>query len=782
MSTKPTYEALEKQIAELKQRADECQAEAQKYRTLFNSFPHGISVSDENGNIIETNAMAEKLLSVNKEQHEKMMIDGHEWRILRTDGSVMPHEEWPSIIALKENRMVTNCEMGVVKPGDDVVWINVTATPLSMKGYGVVITYSDITRLKTFEESLGESEERFEKVYTHMSVGVAQISMDFLIEHANEAYCQMLGYNEEELIGKHLKEITHPEVVMENLEKQSRLASGEIDHYRMDKKFIHKNGHVIHGILDANLVRDAADKPIYFLGSVLDITERKRMEAALMASEEKYRSMMEAMKNAAYISSPDLIIEYMNPRMISRVGQDVTGELCHKAIYGYEKQCPWCLLDNVLQGEQVDYELANPVDNRYYSVTNSPLYHSNGQISKLTIFHDITENKTVEAQLRQARKMESIGTMAGGIAHDFNNILYMITGNAELAMDDIPEWSPAYDSLNAIKAAGLRAADIVKKLLHFTRQTDQDFKPIDAISTIKEALKFMRATIPTTIDINPHFPTKEIMIHGDSTQINQMMMNLCINASQAMEESGGILDVTVTKIRLEEGRTNLPHTAKYETAKNKNGDHFHIKHMAQCCSALPAGEWAKISVRDTGPGIHSETIERIFDPYFTTKDVGKGSGMGLTIVHGIVKNHHGAIYVDSELEQGTTFTIFLPVVTEKPKRKVETYDKIPHGNGEKILFVDDEPIIVEMTTKILKRLRYDVEAETNSINALERFRSKPDAFDIVLTDMTMPNLDGAKLAKKLKEIRPNIPVILCTGHNALINEDEVKSMGSIAMP
>ncbi|SLM29848.1 putative PAS/PAC sensor hybrid histidine kinase [Desulfamplus magnetovallimortis] len=751
MSEKPTYEELEKQIAELQERADKCHSEAIKYRTLFDSFPYGITVSDKNGGIIETNAVAEKLLGVGKEQHEKRMIDGDEWWILRPDGSEMPKEEWAGIIALKENRLVTNCEMGIVKPGNEVVWINVTAAPLPIEGLGVVVTYNDITELKHYEKNLKESEERFRKIYTHMSVGIAQISMDFFIEHANEAYCQMLGYSEKELVGKHLKEITHPEIIKENLEKQAQLASGEIDHYRMDKKFIHKSGNLIHGILDANLVRDSTGRPLYCLGSVLDITERKQVEKALKSSEEKYRSMMESMKNPAYICSSELVIEYMNPQMIDRVGRDATGEPCYKAIYENDKKCSWCVLDNILKGEHIDYELSKTVNDCYYSVTNSPIYNPSGKVSKLTIFHDITRIKTMEAQLRHASKMESIGTIAGGIAHDFNNIIYIITGNAELAMADIPEWNPAYDSLKEIKTAGFRGAAIVRQLLNFSRRTDEELKPVGAVSVIKDALKLIRSTIPTTIEITHNFPDEEIIINADSAQINQVMMNICINAAQAMEENGGTLNVTVDKMQI------------------KCIDHIYPD--------ISPGQWLKITISDSGPGISNDIIERIFDPYFTTKPVGKGSGMGLSVVHGIVKSHHGAIYVDTSPEQGATFNIFFPVVAEKNMPNVTRSEDISFGNGEKILFVDDEASIVDMAVKILKRLGYHVESETNPIKALEKFRSRPYAFDVVLTDMTMPKINGIKLAASLKEINPNIPVILCTGYNSLIDEEKAKSIG-----
>jgi len=518
-----------------------------------------------------------------------------------------------------------------------------------------------------------------------------------------------------------------------------------------------KVGHEILGLLQVNDMKTQqfTDDTIQFLEDIgINIGTafaRKLAKKALRESEEKYRSMMEAMKDAAYICSPEFRIDYLNPRMISRIGRDAVGELCHKAIYNSAEKCSWCVFDKIQQGEHVEYELADPQDNHYYSITNSPILQSDGLISKLTIFRDITENKAIESQLRQAHKMESIGTMAGGISHDFNNLLYMITGNAELALEDIPEWNPTHANHKAIKTAGLKAAGIVKQLLNFSRKTDQKLIPIGAVTIIKDALKFLRATIPATVEMRKHLPDKDITVMSDPVQINQLLMNLCTNASQAMEETGGILEITVENESISEtSAPNYPSVAK--------------------------GNYVKLTVSDTGPGIEPEIIGRIFDPYFTTKEMEKGSGMGLAVVHGIVKNHHGAITVDSKPGKGTTFTILFPVATAKPEVEAGRPDEVPLGN-ETILLVDDEKAITHMTAQVLKRLGYKVETELSPVKALESFKMKPNAFDLVISDMTMPQMTGTKLLRKIKAVRPDIPVIICTGHSSLIDEEKAKQLG-----
>jgi PAS domain S-box-containing protein len=610
----------------------------------------------------------------------------------------------------------------------------------------------DITKRKQIEEALRESEEKYRLLIENQTDLVVKVDVEGKFQFISPSYCEMFGKTKEELLGKKFMPFVYEDDLEATATAMKALNFQPHTAY-MEQRAMTKDGWKWLAWMDT-AVLDENKNIVAIIGVGRDIDDRKLAEDALRESEERYRLMMESMKDAAYICSPELRIEYMNPAMIDRIGRNATGEVCHKAIYERGEKCSWCIFDQVQQKEHVEYEVADPKDNRYYAVANSPISHTNGTVSKLTIFRDLTEFKAIEENLRQAEKMESIGTLTGGIAHDFNNILGIIVGNTELALDDVPEWNPAHSNLEEIKTASLRATKIVKQLLSFSRKTDQKVQPIEIAVVIKDALKFLRSTIPTTIDIQQDIQATDETILADPTQINQVMMNLCINASHAMEQTGGNLTVNVEKVILD-----------YNSAKDypdlKNGKHV------------------KVTVSDTGPGIDPEIIDQVFDPYFTTKEVGKGSGLGLAVVLGIIKSHGGAIFVDSKPGKGTTFTMLFPLATEKPMVEAQTTEKLPTGH-ETILFVDDEISIVKMAQKMLQRLGYQVETAMTPGNALEQFSSDPGHFDLIITDMTMPQMTGVTLSGKLMEIRPELPIIICTGHSALVDEEKAKALGLTA--
>lgn len=347
------------------------------------------------------------------------------------------------------------------------------------------------------------------------------------------------------------------------------------------------------------------------------------------------------------------------------------------------------------------------------------------------------ELKESEKELRRAQKREAIGTLAAGIAHDFNNILTAILGYTHIALDKLQEEMPARRSVERILESTLRASELVRQILTYSRGTEQERRPVHMGPVIDEVMKLLRGSLPTTIDIRRDICAAHDTVCADPTQLHQVLMNLCMNAAYAMREQGGVLTIALEGTSLQRDDSTLSRQ-------------------------LSPGSYLKLSVSDTGPGIAGAVMERIFDPYFTTKPVGEGSGMGLSVVQGIVKGHGGAITVESSQGEGSSFHVVLPLAADDVVERLHAPDQIRHGD-ERILFVDDEKDLVELGKEMLGALGYQVLATTSSKNALETFMSSPQAFDLVITDLTMPGLTGTKLACEITRIRNDIPIILCTG-------------------
>ena len=360
------------------------------------------------------------------------------------------------------------------------------------------------------------------------------------------------------------------------------------------------------------------------------------------------------------------------------------------------------------------------------------------------------EKHKLESQLRQAQKMEAIGTLAGGIAHDFNNILSIIFGYNQLAMvEEDPENRRRH--LEELNKGAERAKELVAQILTFSRKAEQQMQPLQASLVVKEALKMLRASIPTTIEIRPHI-VSEALVLADPTQIHQVVMNLCTNAYHAMRETGGILAVSLEEVRIA-------------------GEEYGY-------AGLAPGNYLKLEVSDTGCGIDAKTQEKIFEPYFTTKKPGEGTGLGLAVVHGIVKSHHGHITVYSEPGKGTSFHVYLPLTEQIAVALPEkAAPKELQGKGERVLFVDDEKQIREVVAAILTRNGYQVTPCADGAQALAEFEKGPERFELVITDMTMPSMTGAELTQKILALRPQTPIILCTGQSEFINREKALAMG-----
>ncbi len=357
----------------------------------------------------------------------------------------------------------------------------------------------------------------------------------------------------------------------------------------------------------------------------------------------------------------------------------------------------------------------------------------------------------LEKQLRQTQKLEAIGTLAGGIAHDFNNILGAIMGYTQLATIDLPTHSEPAQHLQEVLAACFRAKDLVQQILTFSRQTEHENQPIHLAPVINEALKLLRASLPSTIELRQDISQADMRITSNPTQIHQVIMNLCTNAAHAMRVDGGVMSVCAEPALIDAA--------------------FATRHPS-----LRPGPYVRLRIRDTGHGIAQEGLERLFEPFYTTKEAGEGTGMGLAVVHGIVAGHSGIIDVESTVGEGTTFTIYFPRTTEITEEESISEAPLLQGQG-RILFVDDEQVLVRLGCAMLKRLGYETVAHTRSFDALHAFRASPQDYDLVITDQTMPQMTGITLSRELRRIRPDIPIILCTGLGHDINEDAARRLG-----
>ncbi len=384
-----------------------------------------------------------------------------------------------------------------------------------------------------------------------------------------------------------------------------------------------------------------------------------------------------------------------------------------------------------------------------------PMEGDDREAGAVLTFRDISVEKEKEEmgdQLRQAQKLEAIGTLAGGIAHDFNNILTMILGYADLVKETLPPGEASSEDIQQVIAAGNRAKDLVRQILTFSRKSQQELQPLRLQPVLKESLKLLRASIPSTIEIRQEIDPECGDVLADPTQIHQVIMNLCTNAYHAMREKGGILEVALVQVELGP-----------EDIRSK--------------SALTPGRYARLSVSDTGSGIAPQVVERIFEPYFTTKAKGEGTGLGLSIVHGIVKAAGGEITVYSEVGRGTTFHLYLPLISGLVDSGVVSEPReIPRGN-ERIMIVDDEGELAFMLAKMIASLGYSVRVFTDSREALAAFQAGPDGVDLLLSDMTMPHLTGVQLTQQCLALRADLPVILCTGFSEALTGEKAKMLG-----
>ncbi len=743
-------------------RTAELKTSEERFQAIYNSVTEAIFIHDmESGAILDVNQRMCEMYGYSREEACRTTVES-------LSAGTPPYSRadalsWVTKAAHGETPLF---EWLAKDKGGALFWAEINMRRARIGDVDrILVSVRDISERKLAEESLRKSQHMLQHILDSVPQYIFWKDSASVYLGCNRVFAAAAG-------------LSHPDQIVGKSDFDLPWLREESVAYRADDQEVMANNraklHIIEQQLQANGQRlwvdtskvpllDAQGQVSGVLGIYSDITERARVDAALRESESRYRLLFESAGDAIFIMRDDIILE-CNEKGLQLfgcadraciVGQSVVRfsdalqvderpvpelamEKIHAALHGETQFFPW--RHKRYDGVPFDTEVTlNGID-----------LGEAGNL--LAIVRDVSAQKQSELQLRQAQKMESIGTLAGGIAHDFNNILNAIIGYTDLAMlRGSDEGQGLRDDLRQVRLAADRATGLVRQILTFSRKQQQTKTPVQISLIVKEALKLLRASIPTTIDIRQEITSRSTVL-ADPTEIHQLIMNLCTNAFQAMMERGGVLGVALKEIMIEE-------------------------QIVDGGIILPPGCYCQLAVSDSGCGMEPETMAKIFEPYFTTKEVGKGTGLGLAVVHGIVTGHHGLITVHSEPGHGTTFNVYLPIIAHGSALPIA--EETPPGARahERVMVVDDELFMRDLISQSLIQAGYRVETFANGLEAWQALEQRPMEFDLLITDQTMPAMTGKQLAAKALLLRPTLPIILCSGYNALMGEEEINKSG-----
>jgi PAS domain S-box-containing protein len=641
------------------------------------------------------------------------------------------------------------------------IWVRTDKVPVRNEmGHveGVIVMAHDITVNRSKDEHI----RTLASIVENSGEAIVSKGLDGNILSWNPAAERLFGYTASEIIGRPIKLLFPPDRHHEEDENMSRLIGGDTTTSRFQAVRIRKDGQRLDVAVTISPIKDSNGNVIGVSRILRDITDRKRAMEALRESETRFRELAENIDEVFWIANP----EEAKKIYISPAYEKIWGLTCKSA---YENPHLWLNAirpddrDRVVRSLETkktqgtydeEYRIIRP-DGTERSIRDRafPVRDAAGAIKRwVGVAEDVTKYRNLEEQLRQTQKMEAIGTLAGGIAHDFNNILTSISGYTELSQMILTGNDKVRDYLGSVLQAAGRATDLVRQILTFSRQERVERRLIQLRPVVAETIKLLRASIPSTIEFDISLATNAPMVLADATQIHQILMNLGTNAWHAMKGKPGRLE-----IRLERCPVDVAHAAAQPR--------------------LSPGLYARVSVSDTGCGMDQATQRRIFEPFFTTKPPGEGTGLGLSVVHGIMDSHDGAVTVYSHPGEGTVFHLYFPEHAGEIAEAGTDGEPVPIGNGERILFVDDEELLARLGQKTLTELGYEVECATEPAEALATVRADPQRFALVLTDQTMPGMTGVFLATQLRLIRPELPVILMTGYSMALRQEQIDASG-----
>ncbi len=728
----------------------------QRYRDIFQNSPFGIYRTTVDGKALIANPALLNLLGYasldelkNKDiashiYFDKKQRDEFLEKILKSDRYVMFDSVFKkkdgTAVYVRQRAMAVRDEQGNVK---------------YIEG-----TVENITERKEQEEYI-----RYQnKLLEFASDAIIGTDGNYRIKFWNKSAEKLYGWKAEEVIGKKIDQVIQMDIPFEkrleirNIAKKRGRWRGEVVQYD-------RFGRKLNIEMSISDLRDEEGKVLASVGINRDISEKIKYEEALRTSEESYRGLFDSVMEAIYIQAPDgtfldvnegavRMYGYSKNELIGKTPADVAApgrNDLNKVLEQFKK---------ALAGEPQQFEFWGRRANGEEFPKNVRLYKGKyfGQDVVIALAEDITEKKkleedkkNLERQVHQNQRLETIGTLAGGIAHDFNNILTPILGYAEMIKMALSNNPKLRNKADQIIKASLRARDLIQQILTFSRQIDQQVKPVYIQHIINEATHLLRASIPSTIKLKKEIDKSCMPVMADPAQLHQVLINLCTNAYQAMEETGGELFIGLKQVHVDNGMANIH-------------------------PGLKPGIYNQLIVSDTGEGMEPWVLERIFEPFFTTKGVGKGTGLGLSVVHGIIKNYHGEITVYSEKNKGTVFHVYLPVADIKEIHEVERNENIPHGN-EHILIVDDEPSVLELEQQMLHYFGYKTHGLVESNKVLDELMANPRKYQMLITDLTMPNLTGRELAARVRAQFPNLPIIMITGYSEELTDDIKEKYG-----